>query len=170
MPINQLLDKIIDDLALGVARHWNDARGTKLMPAWSDIKPSAFPKSLPFIWAWKYDVAKNEFTGRLAGDFIIEALGSNPHGREAHDVFRDKGAETFIALGGRVVGEPCFYYGSGAILAAAGRAVVGERIAMPLSTDGETADGILGITVYDRPRGPAGDGYPEADVNEFIEL
>tara|TARA_R110000868_G_scaffold107750_1_gene294660 strand:- start:1173 stop:1367 length:195 start_codon:yes stop_codon:yes gene_type:complete len=45
------------------------------------------------------------------------------------------------------------FLGAGhAVFKHTGRIVTGERIALPLSEDGETVDGILGITIFEDPK------------------
>ena len=66
-------EKSIGSIALkDLASHWNDARGNRTMPAWSDLKPRHIVKALPIIWVYTYDVKTDAFTGRLAGERSAE--------------------------------------------------------------------------------------------------
>ena len=58
-----------------VAQHWNNVRGARTMPGWSDIVPSRLAAQLPLIWSYRYDRAADAFTGRLAGDQIERKFG-----------------------------------------------------------------------------------------------
>tara|TARA_R110002074_G_scaffold399845_1_gene593899 strand:- start:633 stop:1022 length:390 start_codon:yes stop_codon:yes gene_type:complete len=128
-------------------------------------------RQLPFIWSWKYDVAKDEFIGRLAGDRITQALGGNLRGQNAEIFFKDRGGEEILSRSRRVVLEPCYFYGEGAVFKHTGRIVIGERIALPLSEDGETADGILGVTIFEDPKLTEEiEDYPTSETGEFISL
>ena len=46
------------------------------MPAWQDIKPARIAAQLPIIWSYSYDQGTDEFTGRLAGDRIVQVFHS----------------------------------------------------------------------------------------------
>ena len=49
-------ERSISSAALkAVARHWNDARRDRLMPDWTNIRPSAIAGQLSIIWSYKYD-------------------------------------------------------------------------------------------------------------------
>lgn len=71
----------------------------------------------------------------------------------------------------RVVEGPCYYYGEGAVFQHSGRVVAGERAAFPVSDNGEVADGILGVTVFEDPKLSNEFGeYPLAEVSYFFNL
>jgi hypothetical protein len=131
-----------------VAMHWNVARGAKRMPAWRDIDPTAIAPHLPIVWSWRYDRDTDTFTGRLAGDAIVEAFGRSPRGVRMQDFFGEKWYAQFFAKHKRIVSEPAFTYERGQVLIHAQRYGDGERIIMPLATDGLHADGIFGATEY----------------------
>src|SRR5271157_976920 len=63
-----------------IAEHWNDARGSRAMPSWDDIRPSQITAELPIIWSYKYDRTAEVFTGRLAGNRIEEVFGKSFRG------------------------------------------------------------------------------------------
>lgn len=171
MSFEQLLSKITTPAAQDVARHWNEVRGKRLMPAWEDINPAAIARHLPFVWSWKYDAATDEMIGRLAGDRIVDALRGNLRGQTAREFFKDRGGNEMVERARRVMTEPCFFYGRGAVFSHTKRVVDGERVILPLSTDGKTADGIFGITVFDTPSATSEIGdYPHSETGEFIPL
>ena len=165
MSFEQLQDKIESSAVRNVANHWNDARGARPMPAWSDIKPGAIARQLPIIWSWKYNASADSFEGRLSGDKIIEALGGNLRGQDAEDFFKDRGGKSMVDRMRRVVSGPCFFYGKGAVFTHT------KRVVLPLSEDGATADGILGITTYHAADlSESGDDFPTSEISEFISL
>lgn len=171
MSIELLLETISATSLKDVAKHWNEARGSKRMPAWSDIKPQAIARHLPSIWSWKFDPQTGIFIGRLAGELIVNAFGESLRGKTGEEFFKDRGGDALIARHTRVVREPCFYHGSGSVFVHAHRAVQGERIIMPLSEDGITADGILGMTIYDVAEiMPQGIGDLQSEAGIFIPL
>jgi hypothetical protein len=131
-----------------IANHWNTARGVKRMPGWRDIDPAAIAPHLGIVWAWRYDRESDSFTGRLAGDEITAAFGKDLRGKRMADFFAGWQYEAIFARHKRVVAEPAFAHGSGAVFIHAGRYGLGERIIMPLAADGISGDGIFGATVY----------------------
>lgn len=131
-----------------VAWHWNDARGTRRMPGWSNIKPSAIAAQLPIVWAYKYDPATEKFTQRLAGTRLTSIFGTSSRGVPMADIYPQKDFPTAIARFRKVVGTPAFMRGHGALFRHLDRYGRGERIMMPLAEDGERVDGIIGATDY----------------------
>jgi len=75
MPFELFLSAIRDAALLDVATHWNTARGTRLMPAWSDIDPVDLGRNLPIVWAWRYDAVLGTFVGRWGKDWIGALVG-----------------------------------------------------------------------------------------------
>lgn len=132
-----------------VATHWNAARGGRSMPAWTDIRPSALVAQLPILWSWKYDIASDNFIGRLAGDAVEAIFGRSFRGASMTDIFGPDHAAIF-ARHKRVATEPAFFHGQGLVFRHLDRYGLGERIILPLSDSGGPADGILGATVYEK--------------------
>jgi hypothetical protein len=145
---DEFLQRIESPRLRAVATHWNDARGARRMPGWSDIDPAAIARQLPIVWAWIYDRAADRFTGRLAGEEINAAFGKSLRGADMAEFFRDFEYETILQRYRRIVNEPCFFHGEGQVFLHARRVGFGERVILPLAADGETADGLFGATLY----------------------
>lgn len=140
---------IVSPALKAVARHWNQARGARKMPAWSDIKPSAIAAHLPIVWAYKYDRATDTFTGRLAGDRITSIFGAaNIRGLAMSEGFPADQYPVLFARSKRIITQPALMRGSGLAFRHLDRYGTGERIMMPLAEDGEHGDGIFGATEY----------------------
>ncbi len=148
MSFDDFLSRIDDEGLRAVARHWNAVRGTRRMPAWTDIDPAAIARQLPIVWAWKYDRASDRFTGRLAGEAINAAFGKPLRGAPMEEFFRDFQYAKIFERHKRVLSEPCFAHGRGQVFRHAERVGTGERIILPLAEDGVAGDGIFGATVY----------------------
>lgn len=131
-----------------MARHWIGACGSKDMPAWSDIQPARIAPQLPIVWSYRYDTASEEFVGRLAGDQISAIFGKGFRNLPLAQAQPAKDFSWIYALCKRVVAEPAIYHYTGRVFEQLGRYGYGERIMMPLSSDGRTSDGILGATLY----------------------
>src|ERR1700722_20276042 len=126
-------EKSIASVALrNLAHHWNVARGNRTMPAWSDIKPRQISNVLPIIWAYTYDVKNDAFTGRLAGDRIVEAFGKSFRGLPLTAIQPPEAFPWVHRLLRRVVVEPAAYRGIGRVFQQFERYGRGERIILPL--------------------------------------
>lgn len=171
MSFDLLLSKISVPAVREVALHWNTVRGQKRMPAWSDINPAAIARHLPIIWSWKYDFASDTFTGRLAGEQIVYAIGGSFRGKTSDEFFQGRDADAMLESARRVVRDPCFFFGKDGVYGRTRRVIAGERAAFPLSDDGIVADGIFGVTYYPPPETTAeARNYPETEHKEFIPL
>jgi hypothetical protein len=151
-----------------VARHWNDVRGERAMPDWTDIRPSNIAQQLSVIWSYRFDRDLEAFIGRLAGDQVEEVFGGTFRGTRMEDLYP---AELFPIMYGRfhrVVREPALYLEEGKVFQLVDHYGYGERIVMPLSRDGISGDGILGATVYEAFRTP--DAQPGPDEERWYVL
>jgi hypothetical protein len=130
-----------------VAHHWDKVRGAKKMPSWEDIQPKAIAPYLPIVWAYKFDWAANEFVGRLAGDRIERAYGKSFHGLTLAQIHTSPNRyQQGRALLLRVISEPAIFRGHGRILQDQDEFHSGERLMLPLSTNGVSGDGVFGAT------------------------
>jgi hypothetical protein len=129
-----------------VAEHWHEARGSKSMPSWEDLRPKAIAAQLPIVWSYKYDPATGLFTGRLAGDRITQIYGKSFRGLALAEAQAPEAFAAVHALFSRVVQEPAIYLCAGRIFRQRDQFGSGERLMLPLSSDGVVSDGILGAT------------------------
>ena len=130
-----------------VALHWEKVRGTKKMPSWEDLRPRAFAPYLPLVWAYKFDAKSQEFIGRLAGDRIARAYGKSFRGLTLAQIHtpQDRYEAARIMLL-RVISEPAIFFGRGRIYKLNEEYRSGERIVLPLSSNGLVSDGVFGAT------------------------
>lgn len=162
MIYQEFLASISSPVLRGVAQHWNEARGLRMMPAWESLKPSAITGALSMIWVFKYDRDTGEFTGRLAGERISRGFDRNFRGvplKELHS------AESFPRIYDnvlRLVQEPALAHSQGTLFRQCDRLGIGERITLPLSSDGVTCDGMIGASEYVFP--VANHGYGPVEV------
>lgn len=141
--------RIVSPALRAIADHWLAARGDKRMPSWSDLSPSAMAPHLTKIWSFKYDRAADEFYARLAGNRIMVGFGRSFRGTALKDLHRLDIYERCHANQKRIVTEPAAYRGTGKLFKAGDQIVSGERIVLPLASDGCQGDGTLGATEYD---------------------
>ena len=132
-----------------VAIHWNAARQVRRMPRWTDIIPSRIAAHLSLVWSFKYDAAKDAFTGRLVGERIARHIGKEFRGLSLTEAYPAEALPWVRVLFSRVVREPALYAHTGSLFRQMGREHPGERILLPLSEDGVAADGVLGATILE---------------------
>jgi hypothetical protein len=131
-----------------VAAHWVQAKGAQAMPSWEQLSPARIAPQLPQIWAYRYNWELDKFSGRLAGEKIRQIIGKNIHGLSLDEIFPANAVGWTHHLFHRVVQEPALYRGTGRIFSHLNRWGVGERVILPLASDGMEGDGILGATCY----------------------
>lgn len=126
--------------------HYLAVRGAKRMPARRDIDATCLAPVLSIIWVNDYEPAAGTFRYRLAGEEVNDIFGGSVAGRLLSDfVFGDRFVVTndhFL----KVMNDQQAMLASGPIYRCTDRIAMGERLVLPLSGDGETADGLIGAT------------------------
>lgn len=150
MPLPSSLDHLRDRRIRDLADYWLSRRNGGTMPRRRDIDPVDIPWALSFIWLCDYLPEDRNFRYRLAGEAINEVFGRNVAGKRFHEVLSPKSAPFIRGRYLPVVDEPAIAHSAGAIYRNADRPIVGERIIFPLSKEGDGADMLLGMTVYER--------------------
>lgn len=127
-------------------QHYLEVRGDRRMPSRRDLDATRLGPVLPIIWVSEYDPAANTFRYRLAGEEVNEIFGVSVAGKLLSDfVGPDRFGpvnENFL----KVIGDEAMLLAAGPIYSCTDRIALGERLALPLSSDGQKADGILGAT------------------------
>jgi hypothetical protein len=162
MGFQTFFNAIQSEALRALAQQWAAACRGRRMPAFRDIDPVGIGRHLRYVWAWKYDRATENFTGRLAGEEIDRAFGKSLRGMQMTGFYAPDVYAVVFPRHRRVVTEPSFFHGTGMVFARMGYTAAGERISLPLSEDGSTGDGIIGGTFYtvlpqqneERPLGP----------------
>lgn len=149
MIFDEFLEAISAPGLRAVAQHWNTARGSRRMPAWADIRPSAIAAQLPIIWAWRYDSSRDRFTGRIAGDAVEALFGVTIRNKELAELVEGAPYDAMFGRMKRTVSGPALYFGEGVVYRHLAKLGLGQRIILPLSDNRETCDGVFGATLYD---------------------
>jgi len=152
-----------------VLAHWTQARGTQAMPSWEQISPARIVHELPLVWAYRYHPETDTFAGRLAGNKICQIFGKNIRGLSLDEIFPADVVGWTHRLYSRVVQEPALYRSTGQVFSHLRRWGIGERIILPLSSDGVQGDGILGATDYHYPH-PSAAEKPEEETEQWFCL
>lgn len=148
-----------------IAEHWNDVRGDKAMPSWDDLSSSALATHFKLLWGYQFDRQRREFTGMLAGTHIRQWLGPKFCRAKLEDIHPPHVVMEAHAFLAKVVTTPGLGLCSGRLFTVGNHTVTGERLALPLATDGISADGILGVSDYAYPSVSG----PVALIHENIE-
>lgn len=131
--------------------HYLEVRGDRRMPSRRDIDALRLGPTLPVIWMSEYEPAAGTFRYRLAGEEVNEIWGFPVAGRLLSDFVP---AERFVSTNEsflKVLREEAALIASGAVYRCSGRIGLGERLVLPLASDGVTADGLLGATHREPP-------------------
>jgi hypothetical protein len=126
--------------------HYLEVRGDRRMPSRRDLDAAKLGPVLPIIWVNEYEPAAGTFRYRLAGEEVNEIFGVSVAGKLLSDFV---GPDRFGPVNDnflRVIREDAVLLATGPIYSCTDRIALGERLALPLSSDGEKADGLLGAT------------------------
>jgi len=136
--------------------HWlglcRDAGG---LPQLQSFDPLTLPRLLPHIWIIEVDAESHRLRMRLAGESINAIYGRNVGGRYFRDVFDlATTCDLMVRRYSRVLSEPAVLHCEGSVYSAAGRAIRGERVGMPMLGRTGSTEAVLGLTIYfeSRPR------------------
>lgn len=147
---------IADPTLLALYRHWLQARGTRAMPGRKQIDPMAIQATLPNLFLYDYDAAAQDGAGRfycrLAGEQINAMVGTVCSKRYLDQIFQSPVLEVVHQRYREVVTTPTVFFMHGVVRMANGLSVPGERVILPLASDGATGDGLVGASVYHLPR------------------
>lgn len=134
-----------------IAHAWDDARGRALLPALEALRLEDLSQPARLLWVYAYDAEAGKFIGRLSGEQITKAFGKSFRGLPlelAHTGAIYLWVHQTLT---RVVAEPAAFRSSGRLYRQAGRIIEGERIALPLGSDGRNGDGIVGASWFVDP-------------------
>ena len=148
-------ERIASAALLAIVDQWRLACRTRPMPAWSDLSPSGLAPHFKRLWAYRYDRVAGEFTARLAGNRAMVGFGQSFRGTPLKDIHPPHIFELAQAHMLKVVTGPMAYYCSGKLFRVGTEVIEGERIMLPLASDGHNGDGLLGATDF-APRVLAG--------------
>jgi hypothetical protein len=142
---------IKSDALRQIAFHWLEARSYRRMPSWEELSPIALRPHFAMLWGFKYDPQTKDFIGRLPGTNIKEWLGENFWGARIQDIYPPHIFQQSYDLLTKVITTPAAGRSSGKLFTSGDVTVSGERIALPLASDGAHADGVLGASDYGAP-------------------
>ncbi|NIA69861.1 PAS domain-containing protein [Pelagibius litoralis] len=127
--------------------HYLEARGSRRMPSRRDIDALKLGPVLPIIWVMEHEPAAGTFRYRIAGEEVNDAFGRSVTGHLLSELVAPDHFPTVTANFLRVIEEEAAMIASGPLYRCTDRMAVGQRLALPLSDDGEKAGGIVGATL-----------------------
>lgn len=128
--------------------HWLDLRGADLAPRRSAIDPAAIAPLLSGVWMCDYEPAQGRFRMRLAGEDINLLYGRNVSNCDFENVIAPGMLADVVRRYRRIIEEPSIMHCRGHIYMASGRAVVGERLVLPLSDDQGALVHAIGASLF----------------------
>lgn len=141
-----MLPEIKTPLLRMLLKHYLEVRGDRRMPSRRDIDALRLGPALPIIWISDYEPAAGTFRYRLAGEEVNNIWGFSVAGRLLSEfVLPERFSptnESFL----KVLHEEAALIANGAIYRCSGRIGVGERLVLPLASNGVSADGLIGAT------------------------
>lgn len=129
--------------------HYREVGGEKRMPSRRDIDPLQLGPVLPIIWLNEYEPAAGTFRYRLGGEAVNAVSGGSVAKRLLSDFVVGERFEVVNENFLKVLREEAALVTSGPLYRCSDRIGIGERLVLPLSSDGVTADGLLGATARD---------------------
>lgn len=141
---------IADDRIAALWRHWLKVRGGRAMPARQDIDPMALGPTLPHLYIYDFERGPGRFFCRLAGEEIQAGSGIRGSRRYLDEMFPPAIAAAIALRYRRVIDGPAIVYARGLMRSAAGHIMPIERLVLPMSADGTTANRLIGSTLYRR--------------------
>lgn len=127
--------------------YWHQKRGKRAMPARADIEPAELKAMLPHIFMVDVEHDPFRLRYRLVGSALVDVLGQDIKGKYLDEMpllFRTFAAGAYEEV--VKVRVPCYKEVRG--IAAYFR-VAYKRLLLPLSTDGQTINIILGAIYRD---------------------
>jgi hypothetical protein len=139
-----------------IAAHWDSARGQHRFPLWSRFTQDNLASYADKIWAFDFNRSSGEITARFGGKTARFGFGHSFLGTPLRNLHPPHVFEVSQAIFTRVISEPACCRWSGKLFRADDDVIEGERIMMPVGSNQEHVDGLLGASDFDclLPRTP----------------
>lgn len=134
--------------------NWLALRGPRRMPSRVDLDPTGIPAVLPYVWLYDFE-PPDRFRCRLIGEEVKRLYTPSPRGRYIDEIFPADHAIEVTARFQRIVQRCQAMHTHGWCKVAEDQQVHGERVTLPLSSDGVRPDALVGATIYALGQGAA---------------
>ena len=138
------------DIALAGLHYWEQLRRGRPLPSREDIEPLDIASLLPQVYLVDITYDPLDFRYRLIGTRIVEHSLSDYTGRSLRDLPEQRPPSQIWALFNQVIEERRPICTRIPYLHIPGRAV--EKLAAPLSSDGQTVDMLFGVIEFETYR------------------
>jgi hypothetical protein len=170
MALSDLVARLQEPRLVSFVTCWHQARGSRAVPRWRDLDPGLLRHVMPYAWSWEYDRATDEFTGKLAGEQLLDVMGRGFRGAKGHEYFKAGEADLVLGRHRRVILERLGMVTTGLVFATSGSGATGQRVALPVASRSEgEADTVLGVTLFAFGVAP-GRGVPVGVTNHAPEF
>lgn len=131
-------------------RYWQDIRPAGGgLPGRRDLDPMAVPGLLPHLWLLDIEPGPRRYRYRLVGGVLVDAGLGAKRGDYFEEKIRSQDLPALLDVLDRVSGERVIDWRRGPPSINHDRFIARlERILLPLASDGENVDIILGCTVF----------------------
>lgn len=127
---------------------WRAARRDTMVPFHRDFEPLGIPSLLPHVWLYRYDPTQGDFVCRLAGEEVNAAWERSIKGETLRQILGEEDHPTVLRRWKQIVTVPLLHYGSAVERLSAHQTRSAERLLVPLASDDETVDYVLGLSLY----------------------
>ena len=135
------------DTALAGLRYWEQLRRGRAMPARNDIEPLDIAPLLPHVYLVNVSYDPLDFRYRLIGTQIVEHSLGDYTGRSLRELPEQSPPSQIWALFNQAIEERRPVCTRIPYLHIPGRSV--EKLAAPLSSDGQTVDMLFGVIEFE---------------------
>ncbi|WP_161973719.1 PAS domain-containing protein [Hwanghaeella grinnelliae] len=127
---------------------WRSCRKGALLPMKRDFDPSQISSLLRYAWLYRYEPQIGDFLCLLAGEDVNQAWGRSIRGKTLAEIVGEDEHPAILQRWREVLDVPLVQYGQRDEQLSNLSLWKAERLLMPLSTDGEQADHIIGVSLY----------------------
>ena len=148
-------EAIGDPRLAALYRYWDKRRGGREMPSRADIEPTDIPRLLPILLLVDVEPDRT-LRYRLIGTEFVTVARRDVTGRSYAEVFPPGAYRDYIfALYDELIGGRLPIYTEGVSpIAGSDRRRYTRRLMLPLSTDGDRIDMVLGGQIYEMTSDP----------------
>ncbi len=142
---------ILDRRLLVLFDFWQQVRGVRAMPDWSDLKPEFFGAALSHVWVWQTDAA-GEIRLRIIGESVMQMMELNLKGRTPYDLYAADQAPLLVERLTRIMQDPSANFAIGEVHSAGALVGIGQRLGLPYLDRRTGRLGVIGGSIMDKRR------------------
>ncbi len=137
-----------DEKIRSVLAHWLDVRGDRLCPSRTDLDPLNMRAALEIVFILDFEAESRRLRYRLSGEKVNDVYGVSLAGRYLDEILGAEAYEKSWSRNELLIKVPYIRYNIGYIYGQRREIWLGQRLLLPLVTNGRSVDGILGVVVF----------------------